>query len=418
MCVVILSLFIANYFPTESLRGLVYHPQFCNVYSVLEFAIMFGLAFCINLLAMIRLAINLVPFWFARINHDALKVPIYVCISAMSLLIPATGYRLKSLVYCDNSAFHIKLIFLGFERRFYNQVFTNYPEIIIFVLLAVILHFVSVCIEWHKEMRETEVSEIHLEQTERRSNHIENPVHILLGIPTTNLSEMESTSGEPLTVSVNPSSAPVLHNHNFRHEYKEAESSLSVGSHIQASPSGGNCQSRPPIIRKEINSHGPRLDAFGLGQMMGVYDYEPSSEQVYVIGGKMNPCELEAQPNLGSEEPKHTECVMKNILKSAAKGCFLIIVMVVNLLSLVALLMTENAIMFAIADFVHFSIIKLHCVVLWSWLLLSNDDLKAFTIRHTKIWLAQIPAICNTRLADLIISWIDRLESQIPDATT
>ena len=32
MCVVILSLFIANYFPTESLRGVVYHPQFCNVY--------------------------------------------------------------------------------------------------------------------------------------------------------------------------------------------------------------------------------------------------------------------------------------------------------------------------------------------------------------------------------------------------
>ena len=400
-CMVVLSLHVANYFPAESIRSVVYHPQFCNVYSVLEFTILFAFAICTNLLALVRLAINLAPYWFASINHDAIKVPIYVCISGLSLLIPVTGYRLKTLLYCDQASFHIKLIFLGFEQRFYKQVFsTNYPEILIFALLSVILHFVSVCIEWHKEMIKTKVSAMHLEQTEGRSNIIENQ-----SIPRINLSEVDSNSQE--TFTLNPSSAPVLQNHNL---------GLPGGSEMNASHSGNNFQYRPPIIPKETNLHGPRLDANGLGKIMGVYDYDPSSEQVYVVDGKNNLFDLEAKPNIGSEESKPTECILKNILKSSAKGCCLIVLLVVYLLSIVALLMTEDDTMFAIANFVYFSLIKLECVVVWSWLLLSNDDMKAFTIRHLKIWITDLPDIYQTRLTDLLSAWLEGLENQMPQA--
>ena len=136
----------------QDLRPLkdAFGAHFCNAYSLLRNCIGFHTSLCILALGLAKLVLLLKPYWLSAQNPKKLAVFVCVFVIAGSNIINFTGYRLVTGDYCDYVITNLLYSQWGIEEIIPDS--NNYPEFVIIMLIAFVLHIVSACLIWKKKV--------------------------------------------------------------------------------------------------------------------------------------------------------------------------------------------------------------------------------------------------------------------------
>ena len=136
-----------NYMPGELLTPFFKNQRTCAINSILNNVWLVITSMSILVLSLLRLMLNISPFWYAGLDHENLTVMVYMGVPILSLGFCLTGYRLVTRDYCDIGIYNSYLTALEIEVL-KDDGDQNYPDLYLFLALAILLHVISVGIEW------------------------------------------------------------------------------------------------------------------------------------------------------------------------------------------------------------------------------------------------------------------------------
>ena len=155
LCFYELWVTLMNFLPSNTISGIVLNSQFNTILTLTPVIVSLTIILLTIAVSVSRVLLLLYTFWFTSQDQKQLAVQVITSIIASSIGISLTGYRLVTRDYSDSVLYKLYLDSLGLGGDLKLKTKTNYPEFVILIPIALLLHIFSTSLEWKMTVYDT-----------------------------------------------------------------------------------------------------------------------------------------------------------------------------------------------------------------------------------------------------------------------
>ena len=161
-----------NYIPGELLTTVFRNQRACAINSIVNNVWLVITSMSILVLSLLRLMLIISPFRYAGLDHENLTLMVYMGVPILSLAFCLTGYRLVTWDYCDIGIYNSYLTAFEIEVLKDNGD-QNYPDLYLFIVLAILLHVISLGIEWkHTKLNNIRKNSLQVKSLKKHTSQV------------------------------------------------------------------------------------------------------------------------------------------------------------------------------------------------------------------------------------------------------